>query len=210
MGHHAQVGEEHSKHQYVGDQRSGFDFLQRDAGPGYAKIVRQRLVGDCLHGCNRLSGTDPIRQLPADRRSFKQIVTLDRFRPERRLPADQHPQRKGIAIRILDVDVLYILKRMAVIGVRRNHHPVNAAILDEVVDVKRAQVRLQRCEDITDVDTQRFRTIAVDRKKVLWRICGKAAVNLAEFGLTVQGSQKGVLRSLQRVDIITGIVEQLC
>ena len=60
----------------------------------------------------------------------------------------------------------------------------------EVVDVEAAERRLQRVEDVADLDAQHLRLVAVDVETDLRRVGGEGAEDAGELGLLVGGDQQ--------------------
>jgi len=65
----------------------------------------------------------------------------------------------------------------------------------EVVHVKASQRRLQRIEDVGDLDPEHLRLVAVDVEIDLRRVRGKGAVDAGELGLGIGGDDQPAQRS---------------
>ena len=85
------------------------------------------------------------------------------------------------------VDAIDVLDRVAERRLGLDIDLPGAAEQVEVVDVEAAERRLQRVEDVADLDAQHLRLVAVDVETDLRRVGGEGAEDAGQLGLLVGG-----------------------
>src|SRR5262249_47464929 len=119
---------------------------------------------------------------------------------------DRHHGAGGIA----HVNAIDILDPVAETRVGLDVHLPGAAEQIEVVDVEAAERRLQRVENVYDLDPQHLRLVAIDVEIDLRRVGGEGAEDCGELGLLIRRHEEGALYgrdlggrlSLQRLERI--------
>ena len=102
----------------------------------------------------------------------------------------QRPDRHHRAAAAAHVDAVDILDRVAERRLGLHIHLPGAAEQIEVVDVEAAERRLQRVEDVADLDPQHLSLVAIDLEPDLRRIGRVGAEDAGKLGLLVGGDQK--------------------
>ena len=168
--------EDQQQHQRENERArvTGQDLLVGQFGPFVVDALRQGFGGDALDGGLRLAGRIARGRSAVDIGGQEAIIAAGgpdrrRCRPSARRPAG--PFRRCRA----DLQRADVLRPGAKGGVGLDPDAVGAAEAIEVVDIVRAEIDLQRLEDIGDRDAQ---------------LCGLGAV---EIGV-----------ELRRVDVVAG------
>ena len=102
----------------------------------------------------------------------------------------QCPDRHHRAAAAAHIDTIDVLDRIAELRLGLDIDLPGAAEQVEIVDVKSAKRRLQRVEDVADLDPEHLRLVAVDVEADLRRVGGEGAEDAGEFGLLIGGDQE--------------------
>ena len=107
------------------------------------------------------------------------------------------PSGTVLAVGIAHPDLEHVARIHAESAVGLRHHPEGAAEQVEVVDIGRAEIDLQRGEDIGHVDAEQLRLGAVDIEIELRRRGLEQAEHLLQAGRLRRPAHHGVGRALQ-------------
>ncbi|MNJ51680.1 hypothetical protein D3C77_469910 [compost metagenome] len=157
-----QIGEQHTQREDEQRRIASEFLLVGKVSPFDAHAFRQHLFGQTLHDGNRLPGTD-ARHRPASYIGRRIAVVANHpVRPGTWRNGDKRGQRQhrpGFVAYLKAADGFGL---HAVIGIGLSRHFVRAAEAVEVIDVERAQVHLQRLEDIRQLHPLAFRLGPID------------------------------------------------
>ena len=107
----------------------------------------------------------------------------------------QCPDRHHRAAAAAHIDTIDVLDRIAELRLGLDIDLPSAAEQVEIVYVKSAKRRLQRVEDVADLDPEHLRLVAVDVEADLRCVGGEGAEVASEFGLLVGGDQEAAHHS---------------
>ena len=157
--------------------------LKRGPGPFVAVAGRQRRRRDALHRGERLAGTVAGFRRAVDDGAAVAVIAHHGLRPLHELGLGQRAHRHHAALGVAHVDALDIVLALAKRRVGLDIDLPGAAEHIEVVDVETAQRRLQRVEDIADLDAEHLGLVAIDIEIDLRRVGGIGAEHAGELGL---------------------------
>ncbi len=115
-------------------------------------------------------------------------------------------ERNGVAAGIAHPDIEHVARVHAVFAVGLRHHPEGAAEQVEVVDIGRAEIDLQRGEDVGHIDAEQLRLGAVDVEIELRRRGLEQREHLLHAGRLRRPSHHGVGRALQGLRAAPGAI----
>ena len=104
--------------------------------------------------------------------------------------AHRHHRARGVS----DIDIVDIVDRLSIRRLGLDIHLPGAAKNIEVVDVITAERRLQRIEDVADLDAKHLCLVAIDVEEDLRRVGGEGAEHTREFRLLVGADQHAAHR----------------
>ena len=146
---------------------------------------RQRRGRDPLHGGERLARTVAGLRRAVDDRGAVAIVAHDRLRPLHELGFGERPDRHHAALGVADIDRVDVVDAVAKLRIGLDIDLPGAAENVEVVDVVTAERRLQRVENVADLDAEHLRFVAIDIEIDLRRVGGVSAEHAGKLGLLI-------------------------
>ncbi len=160
--HQEQIGEQDRKRENDAGLSGGRLLLIGGAGPFEGIAGRQRRFRELRHRRDRGAGRHTRRRAAIDGHGAVVVVAGDDLRTGDDPQARDRAQRHHLARAVAHVDLPDVGNVGAVVGLALHVDLPGAAKQVEVVDVDAAQRRLQRGEDIADVEAERLRLGAID------------------------------------------------
>ncbi len=114
--------------------------------------------------------------------------------------ADQRRERHDSARRRVDVDVLQVSDHRAIRRVGLNEDAIGPIEVIEVIDVERAEVDLERVEDVAERNAERFRLLAIDIDHELRAVVAEGRKDRAQVRIAIGGADDPIRGVRQRVE----------
>ena len=177
--------------------------LVRDVGPRDAEAGRQDGGGEALHGGDGVARAVARRGVALDLRGREHVVAHDAIRAAPPLHVEHRAERHHAALRVAGLQALDVGGVGAEAALRLRPDLERAPEAVEVVHVRRAQVDLERVEDVAQRHVQLLRLHAVDVGVELRRAGPEGGEDAAQRRLAVGGGDQLVGGLLQRLEAAT-------
>ncbi len=154
--------EHHRQEKEVHRRVAGRELQECQVGPLGRHRLRQLLIGDLLHQGDRLSRTRVRPRRPVDAGGRVQVVAHDHHRSACIADVQDRAQANHLPQTVADLELADRSDVVAESRVGLDVYLPGAAVLVEVVHVVRAQVDLERVEDVADLHSVDHALGAVD------------------------------------------------
>src|SRR5262249_49875038 len=150
----------------------------------------QRRVGDTLHSSKRLTRTVTGLWCTINNRGPVAVVTDNRLRSLHKFCLSKRPDWHTASVRVAHVNSLDVIKFIAEGRISLHVDLPGAAENIEVVDVETAQRRLQRVENVADLNAKNLSLVTVDVQIDLRRIGIVSGKHASKLRLAIGSNRK--------------------